>query len=236
MTSYEQRNAVNNALRNALLLYAVTDRRWLGGRALEDDVEAAIAGGATMVQLREKSMDDDAFFAEAIKIQRVCRKYSVPFIVNDNVSVAERLNEAGCGACGVHIGQSDMGIDDARRALGGEAIIGVSAQTVEEALYAESHGADYLGVGAVFPTGSKADAVEVPLEVLKSICTAVSIPVVAIGGITRDNVKSLRGSGICGVAVISALFAQSDIRQAASGLRAAVEGAGKPQVMNATLQ
>lgn len=221
MTSCKQRNAVHNALRSALMLYAVTDRRWLKGRALEDDVEAAIAGGATMVQLREKSMDDDAFLAEAMTIQRVCRKYSVPFVVNDNVAVVARLKEAGCGACGVHIGQSDMNIDDARMALGREAIIGVSAQTVDEALYAEAHGADYLGVGAVFPTGSKTDAVDVPIEVLKSICATVSIPVAAIGGITRDNVKTLQGSGICGVAVISAIFAQSDIRLAASGMKKA---------------
>ncbi|MGN0194163.1 MAG: thiamine phosphate synthase [Pseudoramibacter sp.] len=197
-----------------LRLYAITDRRWLGGRKLSDDVEAVLKGGATMLQLREKDLDTADFRQEAAVIKDICAAYRVPFIVNDNVDIAKAI-----GADGVHVGQSDMAAMDVRARLGEDKIIGVSASTVEEALEAEREGADYLGVGAVFPTGSKDDASAVSRDTLKAICEAVAIPVVAIGGITKDNLPTLSGSGICGVAVISALFAQADPFQAAKTLR-----------------
>ena len=203
-----------------LLLYAVTDRSWLGEQSLYEQVEEALKGGATFVQLREKALDDAAFLAEAIEIQKLCRKYHVPFVVDDNVEIALKMN-----AEGVHVGQSDMEAGDVRALIGEDKILGVSAQTVEQAVLAEQRGADYLGVGAVFHTGSKADADDVSHETLKAICEAVSIPVVAIGGIGKHNVLQLKGSGICGIAVISAIFASEDIRSAASELKALTEQA-----------
>ena len=203
-----------------LLLYAVTDRSWLGEQSLYEQVEEALKGGATFVQLREKELDDAAFLAEAIEIQKLCRKYHVPFVINDNVEIALKMN-----AEGVHVGQSDMEAGDVRALIGEDKILGVSAQTVEQAVLAEQRGADYLGVGAVFHTGSKADADDVSHETLKAICEAVSIPVVAIGGIGKHNVLQLKGSGICGIAVISAIFASEDIRSAASELKALTEQA-----------
>lgn len=203
----------DKSLRESLLLYAVTDRRWTGEKTLLQQVEEAILGGATFVQLREKDLGESAFEQEAVEIQALCRKYGVPFVVNDNVEIAKRM-----GADGVHVGQSDMEAGDVRALLGPDAILGVSAQTVEQAVLAEKRGADYLGVGAVFPTGSKDDAVEVPHDVLKAICEAVSIPVIAIGGISEGNVHELSGSGICGIAVISAIFGQKDIRTATEEL------------------
>lgn len=201
----------------SLLLYAVTDRHWLNGRRLADDVELALQGGATFVQLREKddmAMEHDDFIAEALEIQALCKKYQVPFVIDDDVEAALEIN-----ADGVHVGQEDMEAGEVRTRLGDDKILGVSAHTVEEALLAEQRGADYLGVGAVFPTGSKADASEVSFETLKAICEAVSIPVVAIGGITRDNITKLRGSGIVGTAVISAIFAKPDIRSSSEDLK-----------------
>ncbi len=200
-----------------LLLYAVTDRHWLNGRSLYEDVKASLDGGVTFVQLREKDLDDETFLKEAKELQALCREYRVPFVVNDNVDIALKIN-----ADGVHVGQSDMEAGDVRAKLGPEKIIGVSAATVEQAVLAEKRGADYLGVGAVFPTGSKDDAVDVSHETLKEICKAVSIPVIAIGGISQKNVHELAGSGICGVAVISAIFAAQDIKKAAQELKAAV--------------
>lgn len=197
-----------------LLLYAVTDRSWLHGRSLTDQVREALEGGTTMLQLREKELDYGHFLEEGLEIQKLCRSFHVPFIINDNVTLAKEI-----GADGVHVGQSDMAAGDVRALLGPDKILGVSAQTVEQAVLAEKSGADYLGVGAVFPTGSKADAVEVSHNTLREICSAVSIPVVAIGGITRDNVSQLAGSGICGIAVISAIFAQADIRAASADLK-----------------
>ncbi len=201
-----------------LLLYAVTDRSWLNGHTLYEQVERALKGGVTFVQLREKALDEEAFLEEAKEIQKLCALYGVPFVINDNVEIAASVN-----ADGVHVGQSDMEALDVRRRLGPDKIIGVSAQTVEQALKAQEHGADYLGVGAVFPTGSKADAVEVRHETVKAICEAVDIPVIAIGGITKENVKDLAGSGICGIAVISAIFAQDDIVGASRELKARAE-------------
>lgn len=204
-----------NCDKKDLLLYAVTDRSWLGEHTLYEQVEAAIRGGVTFVQLREKKLDQESFLEEAREIQALCRRHGVPFVINDNVEIAREI-----GADGVHVGQSDMKARDVRSILGQDKIIGVSAQTVEQALLAQEQGADYLGVGAVFPTGSKDDAVEVDHQVLARICQAVDIPVIAIGGITADNVVSLKGSGICGIAVISAIFAKPDVEEAARSLRA----------------
>ena len=206
-----------NCAKKDLLLYAVTDRHWLNGRSLRQVVEESLEGGVTMVQLREKQLEEGTFLEEAKELQALCRQRRIPFLVNDNVDIALAMN-----ADGVHVGQSDMEALDVRKKLGPDKIIGVSAQTVEQALLAQAHGADYLGVGAVFPTGSKDDAVEVPFETLNAICQAVRIPVVAIGGISKANVEQLRGSGICGVAVISAIYGADDIERAARELKEAV--------------
>ena len=200
--------------RTSLLLYAVTDRAWLRGRTLASEVELAIQFGVTFVQLREKDLDFESFVREAKEIKAVTDRYGIPFVINDNVEVA-----LCCNADGVHVGQSDMQAKDVRKRIGKDKILGVSAQNTEQALLAQQNGADYLGVGAVFSTSTKADADEVPIDTLKRICAAVSIPVVAIGGIHKDNVLELAGSGIDGIAVVSALFAQEDIGAAAKELR-----------------
>lgn len=204
--------------RKDLLLYAVTDRSWLGEDSLCSQVEKALKGGTTFVQLREKELDEERFLEEAKELRELCKRYRVPFVVNDNVEIA-----LAADADGVHVGQSDMEAGNARAKLGPDKIIGVSVQTVEQALLAQEHGADYLGAGAVFPTGSKADADEVSHETLKAICDAVDIPVIAIGGIGTDNVRELSGNGLCGVAVISAIFAKEDIERAARELKESVK-------------
>lgn len=192
-----------------LHVYAVTDRQWLAGRTLESQVRQVLEGGATIVQLREKMVSDDEFLAIGRVIQTVCREFGVPFIINDNLNVAAILG------AGLHVGQSDAACADARRVLGENAILGVSCTTVEEALRAEAAGADYLGVGAVFPTSTKSDADYVDRQTLIDICGAVRIPVVAIGGISLENAPKLAGTGIAGVAVVSALFAAENPREAA---------------------
>lgn len=198
-------------------LYAVTDRAWLRGRTLCEQAEDALRGGATCMQLREKALDRDSFLAEAVALKAICARFGVPLIVNDDVEIA-----LACGADGVHIGQHDAPAAEVRRRIGPDMLLGVSAQTVAQAVRAERDGADYLGVGAVFSTGTKPDADDVSYDTLRAICAAVSIPVVAIGGVTRDNVARLAGSGVDGVAVVSAIFAAEDIEAAARGLRAAV--------------
>ncbi|MBE6909757.1 MAG: thiamine phosphate synthase [Ruminococcaceae bacterium] len=203
--------------RKWMALYAVTDRAWLNGRTLAGQVEAALRGGATCVQLREKELDRAAFLREARELKPVCARYGVPLIINDDVALAIE-----CGADGVHVGQDDTDAAETRRRIGPDMLLGVSAHTVEEALRAERDGADYLGVGAVFPTGTKKDAGVLPFETLRDICAAVSIPVVAIGGVSLDNLGALAGSGIDGVAVVSAIFAAPDAEAAARALRAAV--------------
>ena len=199
---------------SSLLLYAVTDRSWLNGRSLCEVVRDAIIGGATFIQLREKNLGYEAFKYQAIEIKRLCRDFNVPFVINDNVMLAKEIN-----ADGVHVGQDDMRASDVRNIIGHDKILGVSVRTPEEAVIAESNGADYLGAGAVFHTGSKNDAVDITHEALREICRAVKIPVVAIGGINADNIHELSGSGIKGVAVISAIFAAEDIRAAAIKLK-----------------
>lgn len=199
--------------KKSLLLYAVTDRSWLKGETLYEQVEKALMGGATFIQLREKELVEEAFFIEAAGIKTLCTKYQVPFVINDNTDIACRVQ-----ADGVHVGQGDMEVKDARAKLGTDKIIGVSVHTVEEALQAEADGADYLGVGAVCSTQTKADAVKVSYGILREICEAVKIPVIAIGGISRENIGRLSGSKISGIAVISAIFAQDDITEAAKEL------------------
>ncbi|MBQ2898020.1 MAG: thiamine phosphate synthase [Clostridia bacterium] len=197
-----------------LILYAVTDRTWLKNNTLYEQVEEALKGGATFVQLREKELDDETFLKEAFEIKKLCRQYNVPFVINDNVDVAIKAN-----ADGVHIGQYDMEAGYVRSIIGKDKILGISAQTVEQAIFAEKMGADYLGVGAVFNTDSKADADDVSHKTLKAICDAVSIPVVAIGGIGISNILELTGSGIHGVAVISAIFSAENIKKTTAELK-----------------
>lgn len=199
--------------KSILRLYAVTDRSWLDGRALEDDIEKSLKGGVTLVQLREKNMVADDIIKSAVRIKNVCKKYGVPLIINDNVDAV-----IGADADGVHLGQSDMSISEARKILGKNKIIGATAKTVEQAQKAEHEGADYLGSGAIFGTTTKGDAKKMDMETLKSITQSVKIPVVAIGGITGENILELRGTGIAGVAVVSGIFAQNDIEKAAEDL------------------
>lgn len=196
-------------LKKALFLYAVTDRSWTQKKSLYEQVEETLKGGTTFVQLREKDLPYEDFLQEGKEVQALCKKYEVPFVINDNVHLARELD-----ADGVHIGQDDMKISEARKIIGGEKILGVSVQTAEDAIKAEKEGADYLGVGAVFSTSTKRDAIDVSYKMLKEICSAVKIPVVAIGGINKSNVVELANSGICGVAVISAIFAQENIEMA----------------------
>lgn len=201
-----------------MLLYAVTDRAWVGKQSLYEQVESALKGGATCVQLREKELNDDEFLAEAVEIGVLCRKYSVPFFVNDNVDVAIK-----CHADGVHVGQEDMTASKVREKIGGDMMLGVSVHTVEEALEAVKSGADCLGVGAMFSTSTKADADVLPKETLRDICAAVDIPVVAIGGISESNILQLSGTGVDGVALVSAIFGAEDIESECRTLRALSE-------------
>lgn len=196
-----------------LRLYAVTDRTWLRGRELKDDVEKALAGGVTLVQLREKNMDFDAFVESAREIKAVCEKYNVPLIINDNIEVAIAAN-----ADGVHLGQGDTPIAEARKILGAEKIIGATAKTIAQAKKAQAEGADYLGSGAIFGTSTKSDAIKMDFETLRSITASVDIPVVAIGGITGGNVLQLKNTGIAGAAVVSGIFAAEEIESAAKDL------------------
>lgn len=213
-----------NNLRRNLLLYAITDRSWLGGRSLESVVRQAISGGATFIQFREKKIregnsadknsDEEKILEDALAIKNICAECNVPFVVNDDVLLAKKIN-----ADGAHIGQDDMPLEKAREILGEKKIIGVSAQNVEQAILAQRRGADYLGVGAIFQTQSKGDAESVSIDTLRAICAAVEIPVVAIGGINCDNIPRLEKSGIAGVSVISAIFAADDICSAATALK-----------------
>ena len=201
-----------------MLLYAVTDRAWTGRQTLYEQVETALKGGVTCVQLREKELDEAAFLREAREICGLCRRYGVPFIVNDNVDIA-----IACGADGIHVGQEDMEAAKVRRRVGEHMILGVSVHTVEEARKAVENGADYLGLGAVFPTDTKTDADRMPNETLRAICGAVEVPVVAIGGINRGNLLRLSGSGVDGVALVSAIFSAEDIEESCRELRALSE-------------
>ena len=197
-----------------MLLYAVTDRTWVGEKTLYQQVEEALRGGVTCVQLREKDMSDGEFLQEAKEIHALCQQYGVPFIVNDNVEIA-----VACGAEGIHVGQEDMAAGDVRRRVGDGVILGVSVHTVEEAQDAVCNGADYLGLGAVFPTSTKTDVDQMPNETLRAICDAVDVPVVAIGGINSGNIGKLAGSGVDGVALVSAIFSAANIESTCQELR-----------------
>ena len=199
--------------KHTMLLYAVTDRAWTGPMTLLQQAEAALQGGVTCLQLREKHLEDDALLAEAREMAALCRRYRVPFIVNDRVDIA-----LACGADGVHVGQEDMEVSAVRRMAGDKLMVGVSAHTVEEAVRAARGGADYLGLGAVFSTSTKADAGAMSRDTLKAICQAVDLPKVAIGGISAKNILELSGSGVDGVAVVSAIFGAPDPRRAAQDL------------------
>lgn len=202
-----------------MTLYAVTDRAWenkpeFGNLDLYEQVYAALRGGATCVQLREKNLDFDSFLHEASRLRELCKKFNVPFIINDNIEIAK-----ACNADGIHVGQDDMAVRDIRRLVGDSMIVGVSAHTVEEALAAEKDGADYLGLGAVFSTSTKKDVDNMSYNTLKAICSSVHIPTVAIGGISKHTIEGLKGSGINGVAVVSAIFASPDPEKSAKELR-----------------
>jgi thiamine-phosphate diphosphorylase len=200
-------------LKSSLLLYAVTDRYWLNGRKLKDDVEKAILGGATMIQLREKNLSIDEFVKEALEIKEVCKKYDIPLIINDSLEVFLKVD-----ADGIHVGQNDLPANIVREKIGPNKILGVSAETVDEAILAEKMGADYLGVGTIFSTSTKLDAINVSKEELARICYNVNIPVVAIGGITLDNIKELKNTMISGISVVSAIFKEKDITLATNNL------------------
>lgn len=200
--------------KKSLVLYAVTDSRFHPEMTLTEQVEEALKGGVTFIQLREKLLDHDAFLNQALAVKKLCAEYGVPFVINDNVDIARE-----CNADGVHLGQDDMSPLEARRILGENSIIGVSAHNSTEALKAQREGADYLGSGAVFGTVTKKDVSVMERETLKSICESVDIPVIAIGGVNHENVGRLKETGICGVAVISALFGHDDIRGAASEMK-----------------
>lgn len=202
-----------NFNKEALNLYLVTDRSWISDRSLNEDVKKALEAGVTFLQLREKNIDKESFLKSAMQLKSLAADYKVPFVINDDVEIA-----LASDADGVHIGQNDMTVIGARQKIGRDKILGVSVRSVEEAKYAERLGADYLGVGAVFITDTKLDAADVSYEVLKEICASVKIPVVAIGGINDKNITQLEGSGIYGVAVISAILAQKDIKGAATAL------------------
>ena len=196
-----------------MLLYAVTDRAWIGEKTLLEQVEDALKNGVTCVQLREKTLDEEAFLEEALQMKKLCHHYHVPLIINDNVEIAIQ-----CGADGIHVGQEDMSALDVRHRVGEDMIIGVSVHTVEEAVAAVANGADYLGLGAVFNTSTKLDAEDMSATMLKEICAAVDVPTVAIGGISSKNIMRLSNSGVDGVAVISAIFGAKDIPAATRNL------------------
>ena len=200
--------------KKTMLLYAVTDRAWVGKQSLYEQVESALKGGATCVQLREKKLDDEAFLKEAIEISALCKQYGVPFFINDNVEIAIK-----CHADGIQVGQDDMEAAQVRQRVGDDMIIGVSVHSVEEALEAVRNGADCLGVGAMFSTSTKTDVNVLPKETLRDICAAVDIPVVAIGGIGKSNISQLASTGVDGVALVSAIFAADDIESECRLLR-----------------
>lgn len=205
-------------IRRGMTLYAVTDRSWLGESTLAQVVEQVLRGGATFLQLREKELDRAAFLAEAKELKALTAKYRVPFVINDDIDIALESD-----ADGVHLGQTDLMGRDARALIGPDKILGITANTVELAVAAEKAGADYIGAGAVFGTTTKQNAKNLSLDTLRDICRAVTIPVVAIGGINGDNLPRLAGTGAAGAAVVSALFAQKDPEEAARRLRVLAE-------------
>ncbi|MBQ2039943.1 MAG: thiamine phosphate synthase [Thermoguttaceae bacterium] len=214
MTTKATPNEFQSKMRTLLRLYAVTDRSWVGIQTLLEQIESSLLGGTTLVQLREKDLSDCEFIQEAISVKRLCERFGVPLLINDNVNVALRS-----GADGVHLGQDDLPLQEARKMLGPNKIIGISTHTVEEAMKAEQGGADYVGVGSVFATQTKLDANVLSIDYIREICQAVTIPVVAIGGIKEENMDVLRNTGVAGIAVVSAIFGQPDIEIATLRLK-----------------
>ena len=200
--------------KKTMLLYAVTDRTWVGKQNLYEQVESALKGGVTCVQLREKELDEEEFLKEAIELALLCKQYNVPFFINDNVDIAIK-----CDADGIHVGQEDMEASKVRQRVGDDMMIGVSVHSVEEAIEAVNNGADYLGVGAMFSTSTKSDVSVLSKETLKDICQAVDVPVVAIGGIHKSNISQLSHTGVDGVALVSAIFGADDIEKECQFLR-----------------
>ena len=200
--------------KDMLLLYAVTDHSWVGEKTLYQQIEDALKGGVTIVQLREKSLDDESFVKEAIEVKELCHRYNVPLIINDNVSVALKS-----GADGVHVGLEDTPVSEIRKVVPRDFIVGATCKTVEQAKIAENSGADYMGVGAVFPSSTKENALRITTEQLKEICSSASIPAVAIGGITAENIMEIKGGGIAGIAVVSAIFSAENIEKATQELK-----------------
>lgn len=201
-----------------LLLYAVTDRKWTGEKTLYQQVEEALNGGATLIQLREKDMSQEEFLKEAREMTALCHSYGTALIINDNVEVALKS-----GADGVHVGIEDTPVKEIRKMVPGDFIIGATAKTTEQAQRAEQEGADYIGVGAVFPSPTKKNAIRITLEQLKKISGSVRIPVVAIGGITYENADTLRGGGMAGMAVVSAVFGAADIKKETARLKKKIQ-------------
>lgn len=204
--------------REMLLLYAVTDRKWTGEKTLYRQVEEALKGGATLIQLREKNMPQEEFLKEAREMAALCHRYGPALIINDNVEVALKS-----GADGVHVGMEDLPVKEIRKQVPGDFIIGATAKTTEQAQRAEKEGADYLGVGAVFPSPTKKNAIRITTEELKKICSSVRIPAVAIGGITSENAGTLVGGGMAGMALVSAVFGASDIERETAGLKKKIQ-------------
>ena len=204
--------------KNMLMLYAVTDRSWTGRQTLYEQVEAALRGGVTMVQLREKDLTEDEFEAEARDLLKLCHRWQVPLIINDNVNLALRIR-----ADGAHVGSEDTPVSEIRSRAPKDFIIGATAKTVAQAQTAQQAGADYLGVGAVFPSPTKSNALRITPALLREICSSVTIPVAAIGGIGLENLDQLQGCGMAGIAVVSAVFAAEDIQSAAARLRTRLE-------------
>lgn len=204
--------------REMLLLYAVTDRKWTGEKTLYRQVEEALKGGATLIQLREKNMPQEDFLKEAREMAALCHRYGPALIINDNVEVALKS-----GADGVHVGMEDLPVKEIRKQVPGDFIIGATAKTTEQAQRAEKEGADYLGVGAVFPSPTKKNAIRITTEELKKICSSVRIPAVAIGGITSENAGTLVGGGMAGMALVSAVFGASDIERETAGLKKKIQ-------------
>lgn len=197
-----------------LLLYAVTDNAWVGRYTLLEQIEQALEGGVTILQLREKKLSEQEFIKKAVEVKKLCVKFNVPLIINDNVEVAIKS-----GANGVHVGIEDMAIDEIRKKVGDDFIIGATAKTVEQAKTAQAKGANYLGVGAVFPSSTKKNAIRITKEQLLDITSCVSIPCVAIGGITFDNMHQIKGGGVCGIAVVSAIFGAENVFEACTKLK-----------------
>lgn len=204
--------------KNPYLLYAITEPRLAKEMTLTEQVEAAAKGGITCLQLRHKEADKETFYQEALAVKKITDAYGIPLIINDHVDIAAKVDAAG-----VHIGQSDMQLEQARKILGPDKIIGVSARTVELAQKAQAAGATYLGTGAVFGTTTKLDAKPLDFETLKAVCSSVSIPVVAIGGINGENVVRLKDSGISGAAIVSGIFGADDITAACKALKEKME-------------